>query len=61
MRHFVQTLIGTEVSEARAIVKVRLKKATVEVFELKAQYSNVKNDTILVRASNRCMNEYPGR
>lgn len=61
MRHFVQTLIGTEVSEARAIMKVRLKKATVEVFELKAQYSNVKNDTILVRASNRCMNEYPGR
>lgn len=38
---------------ARAMMNMRLIDAVVEVFELKAQYSNIKKDTIFVRASKR--------
>lgn len=60
-RHLVQIPIGAEVNAASKMVNPRLMRAIEQLFEVKDKYSNMRNDTNFVRASNRFMNEGPGR
>lgn len=60
-RHLTQTPIGAEVNAASKMVNPRLMRAIKQLFEVKDRYSNMRNNTNFVRASNRFMNEDPGR